>query len=345
MTISRKLSVIMPFVNDPWVAFTLQSIILELQPADFSWEVIVVNNWCDRVARQAMLTSLCCGHPLNRQEVNQMIYKEDDRWGHKLKDLCAIHPQTTYTVYSDKLSHWNAKNHGVKESTGDILFFIDSHCVIPKNTLCDLFNLYCYGQYSIHGSLHLPLAYIGDAPGKALVYKPVVDESKGEYHYSFTKYRYNTDPIEVPCMSTCGMMIAKNIFNSFGGWPSELGIYSGGEHFLNYVMATLGYKKYVAPLPPLYHEGKEKRGYSSDASDMIRNRFIASYMIGGDSLLELYATHSKGRPEVKANYISEIKQLCKSQRQAIESKQVITITDWWAQWRGDYHERDIQKNI
>ena len=330
MAVLNKLSVIMPFVNEPWAAFTLQSLILELERAEFPWEIISINNWCERVANQVINAD----PPRTRKELNNFIFKTDDRWGQKMQGLSAVRENTIYVEYKEKLSHWNAKNAGVSASTGDVLFFIDSHCMATQGRLRAMFKCYQENEQQIHGSLHLPLAYLGANAGQSLIYKPVMTPEHGEYHYSFTRYRHADNPYTVPCMSTCGMMISKEIFNNLGGWPRELGIYSGGEHFMNYTMAVLGYNKVIFPGAPLYHEDKEKRGYSSDASDMIRNRFIASYMYGGDVLLELYAHYSKGRPNVKEMYVTEIKDKCRTQRSMIALSQKCHIDYWWKDWAG-----------
>ena len=326
----KKLSVIMPFVNEAWAAFTLQSLILELEQSDFEWEIICINNWCERVANQVINSE----PPRTRVELNQFIYKTDDRWGQKMQGLCAVRSNTIYVEFTDKLSHWNAKNAGVERSTGDILFFIDAHCLITQGRLRQMYECYVENADEIHGSLHLPIAYLGANAGQSLIYKPVMTPEKGEYHYSFTRYRTSNHPYTVPCMSTCGMMLSKEIFNNLGGWPKELGIYSGGEHFMNFTLAVLGYNKVIFPGLPLYHEGKERRGYSSDASDMIRNRFIATYMYGGDDLLELYAKYSKGRPNVKEMYVEEIKNKCHTQRSMIALSQKCYIDYWWKGWAG-----------
>ena len=65
---------------------------------------------------------------------------------------------------------------------------------------------------------------------------------------------------------------------------------------------------------------------------MIRNRFIASYMYGGDVLLELYAHYSKGRPNVKEMYVKEIKEKCCTQRSMIALSQKCHIDYWWKDW-------------
>ena len=334
-----KLSVIMPFVNEPWAAFTLQSLILELEPAEFPWEIICINNWCDRVANQLINPN----PPKTRRDLNQFIYKTDDRWGQKLQALCAVRRNTIYVEFTDKLSHWNAKNAGVRASTGDLLFFTDAHCLITQGRLRNMCRCYAENSEQLHGSLHLPIAYLGANSGQSLIYKPVMNPERGEYHYSFTRYRPSEVPYTVPCMSTCGMMISREIFDKLGGWPKELGIYSGGEHFMNYTLAVLGYNKVIFPGLPLYHEGKEKRGYSSDASDMIRNRFIATYMYGGENLLELYAHYSKGRPNVKEDYVKEIMIKCYDQQAMIDHQRKIHISYWWKDWMGEHLPIDMRR--
>ena len=50
-------------------------------------------------------------------------------------------PRVKFFVKDDKLSHWQAKNLGIEKAEGDMLFFIDAHCIISPGTLghlCDV---------------------------------------------------------------------------------------------------------------------------------------------------------------------------------------------------------------
>ena len=128
------------------------------------------------------------------------------------------------------------------------------------------------------------------------MYNRVVDIKKRIWHYTLCGYSYD-ELIEVMAVSTCGMMISKEIFNQLGGWPKELGIYGGGENFMNYVMATQGFKKYIYPAKKaLYHHG-EKRGYSWNYDDHLRNRAIATYFITDDK-------GCKGAPDLIVEILS-----------------------------------------
>ena len=93
------ISVIIPCCNEyPQIVFTVQSVLEG--GAD---EVIVVsNNSTDK-------TNAYFGNIRNK----------------KVK----------FFIKDDKLSHWQAKNLGIQESSGDLLFFVDSHCIIGGDTL------------------------------------------------------------------------------------------------------------------------------------------------------------------------------------------------------------------
>jgi len=320
-----KLSVIIPFCNEyPQVIFTMQSLFNELYDNGyFDWEIIVINNFCPEILKQKLRVAIC---PKCKEKYD--VFRVEDKSGQKMKSYSEIHRQIKYVEYKDKLSHWQAKNAGVKVSTGDILFFCDAHCVIYPGALVKMAKYYLGHPDLINGSLHLPLLYILDRPRKKLIYKPVCDISKGLYHYSFTPYRDEEYPYTVVTMSTCGMMISREIYNCLGGWPTELGIYGGGENFVNYTLAVLGKNKSIFPGSPLIHYA-EHRGYEYNGTDFIRNRLIATYMFGGEPLLKLYSQYTKGRPEVVEKMCQDILEKCKSHREGIAINQVYEISDWF----------------
>ena len=133
-------------------------------------------------------------------------------------------------------------------------------------------------------------------------------------------------------MSTCGMMIHKDLYHSFGGWPESLGIYGGGENFINYVLSILGKKKLISKGDPLCHHGT-KRDYHWNYTDHLRNRGIASYMVGGTVLLDRLINAAGGRPEVKEVIRDDIIENCMEQRGLIAKKQVMNISHWIYKWR------------
>lgn len=331
-----KLSCIIPYCGEhPQIGFTVNNIFCELRDSGIDFELIVIDNWCDEVARQIVTTFI---HNENEPQPKEIRTRRvQDAGSAYMSGLANSHQWLKYIKYDKKLSHWQAKNAGVKEATGDILWFCDSHCIVSKNSLVNMFKYYEQHHEELNGTLHIPLSYMLEKPGLELIYKLVTDLSKGVVHYSFTRYSSlnhsfnNKEYYRVPCMSTCGMMMTREIYNMLGGWPEELGIYGGGENFINFCLAILGKTVNIFPTNPLYHYAA-KRGYNWNYTDFHRNRTIASFMYGDAELAARYVYNIKGRPSVLKQIYEEVITLCKDQRDHIATNQKIEIENWVKQW-------------
>jgi glycosyltransferase involved in cell wall biosynthesis len=317
-----KVSCIIPTCNEhPQAAFTVQSLYCDLiqtvgldgAPVDF--EIIVIDNWSENTP----------GTVAPRDKGFEYFSSLAD----------GKRPWLKAFEYTDKLSHWNAKNLGVRNSDGDVLFFLDGHCVMSPGSLGKALRYHAMFKDELDGTLHLPLSYMLDRPGKELIYKLKVDHGTGLYHYAFTKYKADLVPYQVPCMSTCGMLMSRELYDLLGGWPEELGIYGGGENFVNFTLAVLGKTVNIFPTNPLYHYAAP-RGYSWQYDDFHRNRTIASYMYGGDELAKLYLKNIRGATEQKEAIWSTIEgvESIVRQREAIAANQVTTIREWADLWNG-----------
>jgi glycosyltransferase involved in cell wall biosynthesis len=308
-----KLSVIIPFVNEyPQIAFTVQSIFCELEGrADF--EVICVDNF--------------------HKETMESQKRVEDKGFEYMSGLSKTNPWLIVDRYDKKLSHWQAKNHAVSLSSGEFLWFCDSHCVPSRDSVYPMFEYYRAHHHDLHGTLHLPLSYMLDRRGRELIYKLVTDLEKAVVHYSFTEYRhYPQDKVvQVPCMSTCGMMMSREIFDELGGWPTELGVYGGGENFINFTLAVLGYSINIFPSPPLYHYAAP-RGYNWWYDDFHRNRCISSYMYGGEEFAKLYMKFVKGKQEILMRIYEEVIEKCRPHRMFLEPKIKLSIEEWVRRW-------------
>lgn len=311
-----RLSIICPFVGEyPQILFTLQSINQALRDGGFDYEVCAVNNWCDEVAQQVIN-----GKP-----------RVEDKGAEAVK-ACAGRGNKwlRYLHYKDRLSHWQAKNFGVQNSTGDYLWFVDGHCV-AGTSIVRMLNFYEKNYNELNGTIHLPLTYkILEA--HRLIYKLVWVPETHELHYSFTTFRESSTPYEVPCMSTCGMLMSREIYNKLGGWPTELGIYGGGENFINYALATMGMKKWIYPDEPLYHHG-DKRGYNWNYDDHLRNRFIAYFVACGRAFVEKAMEGSKGRPQTKRNILDDVITKCSTHEKVVAQQRKFSIYDWLQLWK------------
>ncbi len=303
-----KLSVIIPYVNEwPQVLFTIRSIAEELRDrVDF--EILVVDNYCNEVKKQG---------------------KERDNSAKHFREVEKGQKWLRFFEYNEKLSHWNAKRIACEQAKGDILWFCDAHCSVGRDALHKMFKYYEENWKELNGSIHLPLTY-SILEWRKLLYKPVINLREGVCHYSFTSYSHyekHFSPFKVPCMSSCGMMIHKSFYDKVGGWPKELGIYGGGENFMNYTLAVLGMHKWIMPGEPLYHHG-DKRGYSFNSADYLRNRCIATYLFGGESFMRLMMKHAKGRGQVKELIVQNVLSKCKEHRVKIANLTEYTIEEW-----------------
>lgn len=304
-----ELSIIVPVINEyPQVIFTIQSIAQELRDrVDF--EIIAVDNTCEQSKKQPY---------------------EQDKGGDVIRGSLRVNPWLKTFNYTDKLSHWQSKNLGAKNSTGKFLWFVDAHCIIARDALYKMFCYYKEHHEELNGSIHLPLTY-KILESRKTMYKLVINHDRAEYHYSLTGYRHAEEPYEVPAVSTCGMMLTRKLYDELGGWPVELGIYGGGENFTNFSKAVMGKKKWMMPGEPLFHHG-EKRGYHYIGDDMIRNRCIATYMYGGVALVTKMMEHSKGKPVVLQAILQDVLNKCKAHREHIKKQQKMSIQEWCKKW-------------
>lgn len=325
----KSLSIIIPFCNEyPQVMFTIQNIAQSLI-GRLDFEIIAVDNYCgDSVTAMG-------------REVKQPL--EQDKGTDAISCTAGKHnPWLKYIKYDEKLSHWNAKRIGVENSEGEVLWFTDGHVVVSRDGLFNMYDYYCHYYKKINGTMHMPLTY-KILESTKLIYKLVTLNAERELFtpdygwldYSFTRFRHEEHPYEVPCMSCCGVMISREIYDQLGGWPRELGIYSGGEHFLNFTLATMGYKKWIYPKAVLYHHG-EKRGYSWEYDDYVRNRMIAAYLYGGTEFVTKFENYlamiGKGKPKALQMIKENVINTCKDHRDFIKPKQTINIVDWAKKW-------------
>lgn len=308
-----KLSVIVPYCNEyPQVHFTACNIRCELETSDIDWELITIAN------------------------------KSSDKGFKKLQDIAKVNPRIKALSYDDHQSHWNAKNHGILNSTGDVLFFIDAHCILAKDALVNMFKFFVEHEEELHGTLHLPILYMNDRACTELAYKLVanitekkvladnnIKNTPHNLHYVFTRYKHKIPYYRVSCTSTCGMMISRKLLvNELGMWPTNMSAYGGGENFINFCLAVMGYHINMFHRPNIVHHYAEKRLYSWNYDGWIKNRIIASYLCAGEDWARVFALNVRGKKAVLERMLNETIEEHKNHREHIASRQVLTPQEW-----------------
>jgi glycosyltransferase involved in cell wall biosynthesis len=339
---SIELSVIIPFCNEwPMITFTIRSVAEALLGQDIEFEILAVDNWCEEVESQNRVPDRGHDHKIDPDDksLDYGMY-ESDPPGVELKTvkshiaaMANKHKWLRYIRYDDKLSHWQAKNVGVAKSTGQFLWFVDAHVVLGRGA-SGMFKYYRNNYEKLNGTIHLPWTY-HILESQRLLYRMVVDEKKAIFHYSSKRYDKDfEDPFEVPVMTTCGMMMTRDIFNRLGGWPLELGIYGGGENFINYCSAVLGIKKWIWPFSTIHHLG-DNRGYNWNYNNYHFNRAIAVYMHSGIDMAYKYIENNvvggSRRKRIGALQLAADK-LAKH-RKMIERGEERYLYDWIAEWK------------
>lgn len=346
------LSIIIPFAGEyPQVLFTIQATAQMLLPTKVPFEIIAVDNHCGMLAGQAEDIASGCAKNLERKLIddaedltaedmfevhNKVPPVYENRSGAAIQASAKGNEWLKYLKYDRRLSHWRAKRVGVEESEYDTLLFMDAH-VVPTPAVADMFMHYrfkkTYGDngkfYFDLGTMHMPLTY-KILEWHRLVYKLVI-QNEYFYTYSFTPLRNTKEVFEVPCMSTCGMMIGRHIYDRIGGWPEGLGVYGGGENFMNYTLAVCGFKKFIYPFTTLFHHG-DRRDYHYYGDDMIGNRMIAHYLFGGEELLSNFVRIAKGRQTTLQQIARRVKAQHEQHRGIIKNEQKISIEEWAKQW-------------
>ena len=316
------LSVIIPYYQEhPQLIFTLQSIANELTYNEIEHQIILIDN---------------SRSPQNEDnenwELDSTLYVQHKKEHEMLLNVDVY-------KYTDTLSHWQAKNVGIEHAYGDILLFLDAHVIIYPGVLKKMIE--CFHRLPEHSLLHMPITYmLEDGKKDALIYELITDWDRGIVDYRFTKFNSDAEYVEVPCMSTCGMMVSKQTMrNKFNNWPSLLGSYSGGEQYINFVGAVLGIRKFVLNAGSLFHYAAP-RSYELVYEDVYRNRAISARLYGGKELFNTYLdnlTRVK-RGKISPRIINKIRMELlenaemQERRNYIKENSVIKIKDWTKEW-------------
>lgn len=232
-----------------------------------------------------------------------------------------------------KLGHWQAKNAGIDASSGDRLLFIDAHCIVQQGSIRRML------ETKLEGTLHMNICYMLDP--RKLNYK--ICESEMGYRFTVAPLD-KTEAFQVPVMSTCGMMLERKLIDELGKWNPELGIYGGGENYMMYKIVTCGYKVMVHPKATLYHFA-DKRGYSWNYDDYVRNQFIAAYCVGDEEWLQKLIDMRCAKPnsnKVRINEIAnDVRAKCAADRAFIASKQKMTMTEYFSKFNKCEKAQDL----
>ena len=344
------LSIIIPGCNEwPQNAFTIQAVRDNIGDR-LEYEIIYVENG-DYKPENLQTVTDAANHVIpqgvgaNRKDGLWAKFTDEQRlavlqylalWQQVTPQNIPNVPNVRYREYRDNLSHWQAKNAGVRLARGDVLLFLDAHVLPSRGSIPSMYQYFMANQEELHGTLHLPVMYMNDKDGRELIYALVYKPKVGEFTYRFTRLKTRDAVHTVPCMSTCGMMISKHLLKTvLGGWPKTIGIYSGGEQFINGALAVTGHKVNIWPFGRLYHYAYH-RLYHFNYDDLTKNRLTAAYVALGEEWMRAYQRNRKGDSSVILGCANHVLRENKEHRALIEASTIITPEEWAAQQPEEY---------
>lgn len=345
----KALSIIIPSRNEfPQNVFTLRSIISSLEGSGLDYEIILIDNCSNRGTYadnntvradiDATINKCATGGSMSKLQLGneiETLFHAYDVMGKKDCTSAFLNNNyyvkngvLKYVIFDDTPSHWQAKNKAMELAESDTFLFMDAHNGVEAVDIYSMWVEYIIYPNDYHGSLHLPTGHFLGDPKRKDVYKLKYNRPAGFIGYSFTPMR--PDTTQVPCMVTNGMMVSREILEDIGAWPKSLGIWGGGENFLNYALAILGYKVNIYPEGVLYHyTGKAvTRPYNYNFNDFEKNKAIAMYLVGGQGWLERYVNTNLDNAKLQSEIITDVLRDCTEQRKMLESKTKIPIEEW-----------------
>jgi hypothetical protein len=274
-----KLAIIIPYAQEGSnTFFTCRALHEEL--LGINHEIVVVDNMCEELSLQLS----------KKNDAPDRGHDHVDKDGRliesHLKVISKHNKWLKYIRYDKCLSHWQCKGIAIKNTDADYLMFIDAHCIPSHGSIRGIYEFYKEFYKTNKTTIHLPLTY-NLLDDKKLIYNIKSNLDEGFVGYTFCSQTKKDDFYEVPCMSTCGCLITRELYNLlFNAWDT-LTSYGGGENILNYVLSIQGIKHFIYNKGTLFHHG-DKRGYHWTWDGFQYNRSTAMYLIGGEDFMWKY---------------------------------------------------------
>lgn len=251
----KKVSVIIPSRNEMKnLLWTLQCVQVGLEGTEY--EMIPVLNLCDK------------------EDAEQL----EKYWPARNGIMQVVR-------YDEKPSCWQARNAGAAVAEGEYLLFLDSHVAFGEGALKGLIEFH----EGWKGIAHIPLCYWleENRPNYGYTWKPE------KFWGNWTRVKPDP-PYDVPLSGASSLLIDKEVFEEVGGFHPSLGIYGGGETYLDLKAQMFGHRVRMCVGHKLFHM-TEKRGYAWTGDDFKRNFMMAAYALGGEKHLDtVYQHYFKG---------------------------------------------------
>ncbi len=239
-------------------------------------------------------------------------------------------PWFNLVEYNNTQSGWQARNLGASLAKGKYILFADAH-IYPKD---GAFQGLVESHEGWKGIAHCPLCYFYDPtrPNYGYVWQPY------KFWGRWTRLVPRSETGDVPLSGASTLLIDRDVFEEVHGFHPALGIYGGGETYLDLKVQMFGYKVRMAVDHHIYHL-TETRGYRWNNENFRFNKMLAAFTIGGEKYLEPVFDHfmkvDEKRPQYQEHTIKNRGQaivLGASDREWTEANAEFTLDEVISTW-------------
>lgn len=170
----------------------------------------------------------------------------------------------------------SARNKGAAIARGKYLFFSDAHMAYRPGFFREMIRTTEESGGLVHGAIAWMGAYPPVVGGVGFSYTIKLGE---EWKGTWAPYYLADDWWYIPSQGHCSVMVEKNQFFKFGGYPKVHRTYGGGEFYIDMKWWMMGSTVAVNPNAIGYHLSSG-RGYSYNHRDYIENVLGVTYVLG-----------------------------------------------------------------
>ncbi|MBI2110672.1 glycosyltransferase family 2 protein [Candidatus Woesearchaeota archaeon] len=319
-----KLSVIIPARNEfPNVVHTIYSVINCLEADGFTkdeWEIIIVDNGS---------TDNRFWPQTGTKGTTSYLFPRGIFWSRQLRVL-----------YDPICGNHSARNKGAKIARGEYLYFSDAHMAFRPGFFKSMIQTCKDTGGLVHGSVQWMGAYPPHSGGMGYGYTFKLGE---EWKMTWNNYKVADTAFAVAGQGHWGVMVNRDQFLDFGGYPDIHRTYGGGEVFVDCLWWMLGSSVVTDPNAIGYHLSSG-RGYTYHHDDYVHNIFNCGFALGADDWIErAYINYMRrGRQEVLARMLAESKIEMADRRKTIDKRKKMTFNELivnkpWDKWNQEKH--------
>mgnify|MGYP001577528970 CR=1 FL=1 len=247
---------------------------------------------------------------------------------------------TLRVLFDPVCGNHSARNKGARIARGEYLYFSDAHMAFKPGFFKSMLKTCEDTKGLVHGSVQWMGGYPAQDGSMGYGYTFKLGE---EWKMTWNNYKVANTPFAVAGQGHWGVMVQRDQFLDFGGYPDVHRTYGGGEVFVDCLWWMLGSNVVTDPNAIGFHLSSG-RGYTYHHDDYIHNIFNCGFALGADDWIErAYINYMRrGRKEVLDRMMEEARIEMARRRASIDKRKKMTFNELivnkpWDQWNKRVH--------